>query len=400
MAPSSPIRYFDYAATAPLCEEAAEAMKPYLLWGVEGLSHNGNANSLHTPGRNAFSAMESARRVVAKAIGARRPDEVIFTSGATESDDAALIGLAQAQIEARRNAGKHVTQPRIIVSQIEHSAVLNPAKKLESMGFEVIRLGVDSNGFVNPEAFEAALTDQTLVASILLANSEVGSIQPIQKLASIAHKKGCMFHTDATQALGKIPVNVMELGVDAASFSAHKIGGPKGIGALYLKARTPFEPYLLGGGQESGKRSGTQNVCGMAGFAAACKAACGNVSAEQKRLISYRDKLYEQLSSLRGVRATVAVDPGSTDYLPNLVHVMVKGVESETMIVRFDSMGICVSGGSACSSHSLDPSRVLTSMGIQADWARGALRLSMGRYTTEEDIQVLLEAIPKIISWK
>lgn len=394
------LRYFDYAATAPLGQEAAEAMQPYMVWGVDGLAANGNANSLHTPGRNAFSAMEGARRVIAKCIGARRPDEVVFTSGATEADDAALVGMAQAQVALRQQKGKPLSYPRVIVSCLEHSAILNPARRLEQLGFDLIILKCDHAGFVSVEALKEALNDQTVLVSIHLANSEVGSIQPVKACAKAAHAVGALFHTDATQALGKIPVNVQELEVDAASFSAHKIGGPKGVGALYLKARTPFEPFMLGGGQEAGKRSGTQNVCGMVGFAAAAKASVDMLQGEMARLSNLRDQLYDGLSKLRGIRCTVDVHADGAHYLPSIAHVMVKGLESETLIVRLDSMGFAVSGGSACSSHSLEPSRVLTSMGIQADWARCALRLSMGRYTTQEDVDAILAAIPDVMAWK
>lgn len=394
------LRYFDYAATAPLCEEAASAMAPYMTWGVENLEYNANANSLHTPGRAAFASMEAARKVIVRCVGARRPDEIIFTSGATESDDAALMGLVSAAEAMRKKSGKPVEKPRIIVSQLEHSAVLQPAKRLEQAGYDVVRLAPDSCGFISVEKLREALNDQTLLVSVHLANSEVGSIQPIKEMAQLSHAAGALMHTDATQALGKIPVDVQGLEVDAASFSAHKIGGPKGIGALYLRARTPFDAFMLGGGQEAGKRSGTQNVCGMAGFAAAAQAAVDNLSAEMERLSSLREKLYRLFEDMPSVRVTVPALERPHDYLPNLVHVMVKGIESETLIIRFDSLGIAVSGGSACSSHSLEPSRVLASMGIQADWARGALRLSMGRYTTADDVDALMGAVPEVLKWK
>lgn len=393
--------YLDCAATTPLCEEAAQAMAPYLVPGRANIALGGNANSLHAPGRAAFEAMEQARRSVAADLNASRPNEVIFTSGATESDNAALLGVAVAAADARRRAsGKSVSDftPHFITTSIEHEAVLVPAKKLESMGWRVIYLDPDKQGFVSVDSLQTALSDETVMVSVQMANSEVGSIQPIAELAGAAHAKGALFHTDATQALGKTPVDVRALGVDVASFSAHKICGPKGVGALYLKARTPMSEFLGGGGQEEGRRSGTQNVCGIVGFAAACHAACSMLEEESTRLAVLRDRLYAELSAIPGVTATVDVSEGS--FLPNIVHVIVDGFESETLVLRLDMMGFGVSGGSACSSHSLSPSHVLRAMGISADRAYGALRISMGRYTTSDDIEAFITALKSCLNWK
>lgn len=395
--------YLDYAATAPLCPEAARAMEPYQLPGLAGLTANANANSLHSAGRAAFAAMEQARRSIAANIGARRPDEVVFTSGATEADDAALIGLAQAAAAALRRSGKHDAVPWVITSLIEHDAVLQPARRLEACGFRVTRLRPDRRGIVSPESLRATLANPDtgavpVLVSVQLANSELGSIQPVAELARIAHEAGALFHTDAVQAVGKIPLDMQQLGADAASFSAHKLGGPKGVGALYLKARTPFEPYLLGGGQESGRRSGTQNVAGMVGFAAALHAAVQMQEAEASRLRALRDSLYRQLAALPGVSPTVPVPSGSECFLPNIVHVLVSGLESETLILQLDALGFGVSGGSACSSHSLEPSHVLRACGVFADAAHGALRVSLGRYTTQEDADAFVEALALVLS--
>lgn len=386
--------YLDYAATAPLCEEAVAAMAPYMVAGRSNLAANANANSLHSPGRAAFERMEALRREFARCIGARRPDEVMFASGATEADNAALLGMAAGEADRRKRAGRGAFVPHVIVSAIEHDAVLAPAKRLESQGYRVTRLAPTRKGFVEPSALEAAIDADTVLVSIMMANSEVGSIQPIAELAAVAHKAGALFHTDAVQALGKTPVNVTELGVDAASFSAHKIGGPKGVGALYLRARTPFAPLLMGGGQENARRSGTQNVCGIAGFVAACSAVSDALDEESARLRGLRDRLYAELPGLKGVKATVSVDAGDERYLPNVVHILVRGIESETLILRLDTKGIGVSGGSACASHSLEASHVLRAMGIDSDSAHGALRISMGRYTTEQDIETLLAVLP------
>lgn len=390
--------YLDYAATAPLCEEALEAMKPYLTCGRDNLALNMNANSLHSPGRAAFEALEAARKSIARDVGAGRPSEVVFTSGATESDDTVLLGIAPAAAEARRAKGGSFT-PHVIVSDIEHEAVLMPARRLEQQGFRVTRLRPDSEGFVTADALREAIDGDTVLVSVQAANSELGSVQPIAELARIAHEHGALFHVDATQALGKMPVDVQEWDVDAASFSAHKVGGPKGIGALYVKARTPFSAFELGGGQEAGRRSGTQNVMGAAGFAAACRAVCGMEPAESARLRELRDYLYEKLSQAKGVRATVDVPRGSERFLPNIVHIMVDDLESETLILRLDMKGFGVSGGSACSSHSLEPSHVLRSIGVDGDEAYGALRISMGRYTTREDVEGFLRAFAEALDW-
>lgn len=385
--------YLDYAATAPLCEEAAAAMAPYQVPGRANLTCGGNANSLHAPGRAAFAAMEDARRSLARDVGARRPDEVIITSGATEADNAAVFGLAHAAADARRRRGgaKDFT-PQVIVSAIEHEAVHAPAKRLEAQGYRVTYLAPHAQGFIDVASLEKELTANTVLVSVQAANSEVGSVQPVAELARVAHAAGALFHTDAVQALGKVPVNVQAWGVDAASFSAHKVGGPKGMGALYLKARTPFEAQMLGGGQEAGRRSGTQNVAGMAGFAAAVHAAQTGLEQESARLRQLRDRLYAELTALSGVHATVAVAPQSTAYLPHIVHLLVDGFESETLILRLDSAGFGVSGGSACAAHSLEPSPVLRAMGIEGDRALGALRISMGRYTTDDDIDAFIQA--------
>lgn len=391
--------YLDWAATAPLCEEAAAAMAPYMVPGPENIRVGGNANSLHAPGRAAFEAMELARRQIARDLNAARPNEIIFTSGATESDNTAIVAMAKAVVEDRNRKHGGTFTPRIIVSAVEHEAVLRPAQRMESNGFDVVRLKPNRQGFVTADQVEEAIDQNTVLVSVQLANSEVGAIQPIARMVEIAHAHGALMHTDATQALGKVPIDLQALGVDAASFSAHKICGPKGIGALYVRARTPYEDFQMGGGQEEGRRSGTQNVCGIVGFAAACHAACGMQQKEAERERKLRDYLYAELPKVDCVEATVDVAPGSTDYLPNIVHVMADGFESETMILRLDMKGFGVSGGSACSSHSLEPSRVLRAMGIEGDKAYGALRISMGRYTTEEDIRAFVEAFKSCLDW-
>ena len=391
--------YLDYAATAPLGEEAARAMEPFWMPGPANLPAGANANALYGAGRAAFDELEGARRRVARALGARRPDEIVFTSGATEADDAAVIGLVAAARERRRLAGQGGRPVHVITTAIEHDAVLAPCRRLEAEGVSVTYLRPDRQGFIEARVLEEALTPDTVLVSVQAANSEVGSIQPVAELAALAHGAGALFHTDAVQAVGKMPVNLEALGVNAASVSAHKVGGPKGVGALYLRSRTPFAPFLLGGGQEGGRRSGTQNVAGVVGFAAALEAAVAREEDESERLRRLRDRLYAALATASGVQATVEVDAGSRDFLPNIVHLLADDWESETMVLRFDQLGFCVAGGSACSSHSLEPSHVLTAMGIGGDIAFNALRVSMGRYTTETDVDGFLAALGSVLNW-
>ena len=390
--PAADFIYLDYAATAPLCAEAAGAMAPFQVPGPANLAVNANANALYGVGRAAFDLLE-------RALGARRPDEIVFTSGATEADDAAVLGLVQAAAEQRRLAGQKDRPLHVVTSAIEHDAVLAPCRRLEAEGVLVTYLRPNRQGFIEASSLAEALTDDTVLVSVQAANSEVGAIQPIRELAALAHERGALFHTDAVQALGKMPLNLQELGVDAASFSAHKIGGPKGVGALYLKARTPFAPYLLGGGQESGRRSGTQNVAGVTGFVAALEAAQEAEPEESARLRALRDRLYAAMGSIGGIQPTVEVDAGSEDFLPNIVHGLADEWESETMVLRFDQLGICVAGGSACSSHSLEPSHVLRAMGVTGDTSYNALRISMGRYTTDADIAAFEKALNKVLNW-
>ena len=387
--PAADFTYLDYAATAPLCAEAASAMAPFQVPGPANLAVNANANALYGVGRAAFDLLESARRRAARALGARRPDEIVFTSGATEADDAAILGLVQAAAEQRRLTGQKDRALHVITSAIEHDAVLAPCRRLEAEGVRVTYLRPNRQGFIEVASLAEALTDDTVLVSVQAANSEVGAIQPIRELAELAHKRGALFHTDAVQALGKIPLDVQKLGVDAASFSAHKIGGPKGVGAL----------YLLGGGQESGRRSGTQNVAGITGFVAALEAAQEAEPEESARLRALRDRLYAAIAATDGIQPTVEVDAGSRDFLPNIVHGLADEWESETMVLRFDQLGICVAGGSACSSHSLEPSHVLRAMGITGDTSYNALRISMGRYTTEADIAAFEKALKKVLNW-
>lgn len=388
--------YLDWAATAPLCQQAADAMQPFLVPGKQNIAFNANANSLHSPGRAAFSMLEQARRSISHDIGASRPSEVIFTSGSTEANNMALFGLVQAVRAQGPACSASMLKPLVVTSSIEHDAVLKPLRRMAREEIELVELEPNHQGFIEPEALERILIDRPdscpLLVSIQMANGEIGTIQPIEKLVQIAHAQGALFHTDATQALGKVPFDVQMLGVDAASLSAHKIGGPKGVGALYLKARTPFCPQMLGGGQEEGRRSTTQNVCGAQGFAAACHEVLESMDEEVPREREMRDWLYEQLLQVPGVQASTLPEKGSTDHLPHIVNVVIDGIESATMILRLDKRGFGVSGGSACSSHSLDPSHVLKSIGIDNDLAQNELRVSFGHLTSQDDLVHFVQA--------
>lgn len=382
--------YLDWAATAPLCQRSVKAMQPFLVPGQRNIAFNANANSLHGPGRAAFSALEQARRSLSHDMGASRPSEIIFTSGATEANNMALFGLTQAAL-AKNGINKSFSQQSLIItSSIEHDAILKPLRKIAQKGIELIELEPTNRGFIEPKALEKVLSDcrdaSPLLVSIQMANGEIGTIQPIEQLARIAHEHGALFHTDATQALGKVTLDCQKLGVDAASFSAHKIGGPKGVGALYLKAHTPFHAQMLGGGQEEGRRSTTQNVCGAQGFAAACGEVLETMAEEVPRERELRDWLYEQLLKIPGVQASTLPKKGSEDYLPHIVNIVIDGVESATMIMRLDKLGFGVSGGSACSSHSLDPSHVLRSIGMNDDLAQSELRISFGHLTSRDNL--------------
>lgn len=388
--------YLDNAATTPLCEEAARAMRPYMEAGDEAWF--GNANSLHGVGRNAFVRLEDARLSVARSLKASRPDEVVFTSGATEADNAALVGMALAARDAARQRGRRVNGGHVVVSRIEHDAVLGSARMLKALGFEVSFADNDSQGRVSAGALERAMREDTLLVSIMAANNEVGTIEPVAELAQAAHERGALFHSDAVQLFGKEECFSCVLEhADAASFSAHKIGGPKGVGVLYLKTRTPFQPYLAGGGQERGLRSGTQNVAGIAGAAAAFEHYARFVEERADRMREVRDYLYEKLSECSKAVPSVAVPRGSRDFLPNIVSVCVRGWESETLIMQLDARGFCVSGGSACSSASLDPSHVLTALGIERNLAQGSVRISLGEDASIEQADAFLAAFFEVV---
>lgn len=401
-----PFVYLDWAATAPLSLEAARAMAPYLEAGTVGLAQgNGNANALHTAGRDAFKTLEAARRDIARTLDAR-PSEIIFTSGATEADNAALIGIVEGVLAKRgvnigygsqANGKALEAAPSVIISAIEHDAVLEAAEVLRRRGIEVLFVKPDKRGIITPEALAHVLDAATdpLLVSIMALNNETGALADITQLAELAHRSGALFHSDATQAFGKIPLSVKQTGVDALSLSSHKIGGPKGVGAFFLKTRTPFGAQIVGGGQEANLRSGTQNIAGVVGFAAAAQASHEQLEAASAHMRALRDRLFAGLSELSGVEAFI--DPRSLDYGPHIVTVLCPGFESETLILQLDRRGVCVSGGSACSSSDLEPSHVLSAMGIDRDRALGMVRFSLGPTTTEEDIDHAIRMLREVV---
>ena len=370
--------YMDNAATTAICPEALSAMLP--CFG----DHFGNASSIHGTGRDARKTLEEARRTVAECLGAKA-QEIYFTSGGTESDNWAIKGAAY----ANRKKGSH-----IITSQIEHHAVLHTCEWLEKQGFRVTYLPVDEYGLVNPRDVEAAITDQTILISIMAANNEIGTIEPISEIGKIAKAHKIIFHCDAVQAVGAIPVDVDSWGVDMLSLSGHKFHGLKGIGALYIRTGTKVDIFLHGGAQERGRRASTENVPGAVGMAAAMKKAVDSIEENGMRLIAMRDRLIQGILS----RIPYSRLNGHSLYrLPGNVNVSIQYVEGEALLLRLDLAGIAGSSGSACTSGSLDPSHVLLAIGLPHEVAHGSLRLSLSDGNTEEEVDEVLRVLPDIV---
>ncbi len=370
--------YMDHSATSPVDPEVFEAMKPYFT------NEFGNASTLYSLGRNAKNAMEAARQEVATIIGADTK-EIIFTSGGTESDNIAILGTAR----KLKNKGNH-----IITSDIEHPAVEETCKYLEKNGYKVTYLPVYEEGIVRVKDLEAAITDETILITIMHANNEIGTIQPIAEIGKIANEKGIYFHTDAVQTVGKIPVNVSEMNVDMLSLSSHKLYGPKGIGALYIKKGVRIEPLMYGGGHERGFRPGTENIPGIVGLGKACSIASQNLESNARKLTNLRDKLIDAVleqnkdSYLNGHR---------TKRLPNNANFRFDAIEGESLILNLDFKGIAASTGSACSSTKLEASHVLLAIGLEKEEAHGSLRISLGIENTEEDIDYAITAIKEVV---
>ncbi len=370
--------YMDHSATSPVDPAVFEAMKPYFV------DEFGNASTLYSLGRDARKAMENGRAQVASLIGAKN-EEIIFTAGGTESDNIAIKGTAY----RLKDKGNH-----IITSAIEHPAVDETCKYLEKKGFEVTFLPVYQEGIVKVSDLEDAITDKTILITIMHANNEIGTIQPISEIGKIAREKGIYFHTDAVQTVGKIPVNVEELSVDMLSLSAHKLYGPKGIGALYVKKGVRLEPLIHGGGHEKGLRPGTENIAGIVGLGKACELAQKDLSEDAKYITDLRDKLIDGV--LNSVKESY-LNGHRTKRLPNNVNLRFTSIEGESLVLHLDSKGIAASTGSACSSKKLEPSHVLMAIGLEEVDAHGSLRLTLGKENTKEDIELAIKSIKEAV---
>ena len=378
------IVYMDHAGTTPLAPEVLRSMTPYFT------ELFGNPSSIHTVGQEARYALDEARERVARVLNCR-PREVVFTSGGTESDNAAMVGAATALQET----GNHV-----ITSSVEHHAVLHTAQHLESQGFDVTYLPVDSDGIVQPEAVQRAITDRTTLVSVMYANNEIGVVNPIPEIAQVVRQRAAelsrtiLFHTDAVQAAGYLDLDVRMLGVDLLSLSGHKFHGPKGTGVLFIRRGAPFLPYLLGGGQERERRSGTENIPGIVGLSVALEAANARREETGRHCAELRDRIVaEVLGQVPGSR----LNGHPSRRLPNNANFSFPGVEGEPILLGLDMAGIAASSGSACSSGSLEPSHVLLALGQSAEVARGSLRLTLGKDNTEEQVDYLIDVLVGLV---
>lgn len=371
--------YLDYSATTPVKKEVLDEMIPYFS------EYYGNPSSLYTLAQGSKEALENARNQVAKLINAE-PGEVFFTAGGSESDNWALEGVA----DALREKGNH-----IITTKIEHHAVLHTAEYLEKRGVDVTYLDVDSEGRVDPKDVEKAITDKTVLISIMFVNNEVGTIEPIKEIAQIAHQHGIIFHTDAVQALGNVHIDVKELGIDLMSMSSHKIYGPKGIGAMYIKKGTKISNFVHGGAQEMKKRAGTENLPGIVGFGKAAELAMKNLDEHIKKVSELRDYFLKQVTS--NISDTI-INGSMEQRHPGNANISFEYIEGESMLIMLDMNGIAVSTGSACSSKSLTPSHVLSAMGIPVERIHGTLRFTIGDFTTKEDIDYVVEKLTEIVN--
>ena len=371
--------YADNAATTKMSRAAIEAMMPYLSDNFY------NPSSLYSAGQRAKEALECARETVARCIGAEAK-EIIFTSGGSESDNQALISAAA--------AGARAGKRHIVTDGIEHHAVLNMLKKLKKDGFEITYLPVHENGIVRPEELEAALRDDTCLVSVMYANNEIGTIQPIREIGRICREHGVVFHTDAVQAVGHIPVDVKDDNIDMLSASAHKFHGPKGVGFLYVRKGIRLTSFIEGGAQERGRRAGTENVAGIVSAAAALKESVSSIGEVSARITALRDRLIKGLSEI----PHSALNGDTENRLPSNVNFCFEGIEGESLLLLLDDKGICASSGSACTSGSLDPSHVLLAIGRTHDVAHGSLRLTLGDDATEEEIDYIIASVKDVVT--
>lgn len=371
--------YADNAATTSVSSFALDAMLPWLT------EKYGNPSSLYGFGQEAREAVEKARRRVASCLGAASPREIYFTSCGTESDNQALNSCARL---GARKGKKH-----IISTRFEHHAILHTLKKLEKESFEVTLLDVHDDGVVRLEDVAAAIREDTCLVTVMFANNEVGTVQPIAEIGALCRERGIPFHTDAVQAAGHLPIDVAQMNIDLLSLSGHKFHAPKGVGALYVRKNIPLQSFMEGGAQERGKRAGTENVAGIVALAAALQESCDNMDENTARVTAMRDRLIAGLSQIPHSRVNGSI----THHVPGTVNMCFEGIEGETLLLALDREGICASSGSACASGSLDPSHVLLSLGIPYELARGSLRLSIGEYNTDKEIDYILETVPRTV---
>lgn len=371
--------YADNAATTQMSRTAIDAMLPYME------TFYGNPSSLHSVGQRAKEGLQAARETVAAVLGCQ-PNEIYFTSGGSEADNQAIVSAA---LNGARKGKKH-----IISTAFEHHAVLHTLKKLEQQGFAVTLLDVHQNGIVTPEEVAAAIREDTCLVTIMYANNEIGSIQPIAQIGALCKEKGVLFHTDAVQAAGHLAIHVKEQNIDMLSLSAHKFHGPKGVGVLYARRGIPLTNLVEGGAQEQGKRAGTENIPGIVAMAAALKEACDHLEENAAKTAALRDKLIQGLLTI----PHCALNGDPEKRLPGNVNFCFEGIEGESLLLLLDDKGICASSGSACTSGSLDPSHVLLAIGRPHEIAHGSLRLSLCEWNTEEEVDYLLQEIPKVVS--
>lgn len=372
--------YADNAATTCVSKTALDAMMPYLT------EQYGNPSSLYAFAQNAKEALENARKTVADIIGAQ-PKEIYFTSGGSEADNQAIVSMAK--------VGALKGKKHLISTKFEHHAVLHTLKKLEKEGFEVTLLDVHEDGVVRLEDLEAAVREDTALVTIMFANNEIGTVQPIKEIGEFCRARKIPFHTDAVQAAGHMPINVQEMNIDLLSMSGHKFHAPKGVGVLYAKTGMPLFNIIEGGAQERGKRAGTENIPGIVALAAALKESVDNMEANTAKIIPMRDKLFAELSKIPHSKINGSLE----HHVPGTVNTCFEGIEGESLLLLLDAKGVCASSGSACTSGSLDPSHVLLSLGLPHEVAHGSLRLSIGEYNTMEEIDHIIKVVPEVVSY-
>ena len=372
--------YADNAATTSVSKAALDAMLPYLT------DYYGNPSSLYAFGQKATEALQASRETVAKYLNAD-PKEIYFTSGGSEADNQAIVSAARL---GARKGKKH-----LISTQFEHHAVLHTLAKLEKEGFEVTLLDPHSDGVIRIEDVKNALRDDTCLVTIMFANNEIGTVQPIEEIGALCRERKVLFHTDAVQAAGHMPIDVKAMNIDMLSMSGHKFHAPKGVGVLYAKKGTVLTNIIEGGAQERGKRAGTENVAGIVAMAAALKESCDHMEENTAKIIPMRDKLFAELSKIPHSKINGSLE----HHVPGTVNMCFEGIEGESLLLMLDDHGICASSGSACTSGSLDPSHVLLSLGIPHEIAHGSLRLSIGEYNTMEEIDHIIEVVPKVVEY-